>query len=138
MASKLLRNFSGPFNCQVFGQSNLCIRTENPDATLWVRGASVELIRHIQSSRCSRIDVAWGVEAGGRVPVSLQVSDGLPPYLVRSVVIHETLANLYVLLSLPRPDYPSKLLWRVLIALARLPGGAYLLEFLARQRRRKS
>lgn len=137
MKSKLLRSFSDSFKCKDLGRGNLCIRTANPVATLWVRGAGMDLLKRIQSASCSHIEVDWGVAAGGQVQFGLQDSDGLSQYLVHSVIIHEALASLYDPLSLPKPDYRFKLLWRWLFAFARLPGGTHLIGILVRLKRRK-
>jgi hypothetical protein len=80
----------------------------------------------------SDIDIEWRVDS-----VWLRfISEGRPIAVqAQGAIVHEPLPRLYAALPLARLEEPGRRFWRRVFRLVRIPGGRYLLGFLARRTR---
>jgi hypothetical protein len=80
----------------------------------------------------SDIDIEWRADS-----VWLRfISEGRPIAVqAQGAIVHEPLPRLYAALPLARLEEPGRRFWRRVFRLVRIPGGRYLLGFLARRTR---
>ena|ERR1700733_3123753 len=78
------------------------------------------------------VDIEW---LAGSVGLRF-ISDGRPVAIqAQGATVHEPLPRLYAALPLARLEEPERRFWRRVFCLVRIPGGRYLLGFLARRTR---
>ncbi len=128
MKAKMRRHFAGSFRCTEIGSGTWMLVQGNPqELQIIVRGAQSADMSPL-GSEVSGLSVEWladavclSMSAHGR-PASLQTD---------SAIVHEPLRGLYEQLPLAEFDDKARRFWRRVFALVRMPGGRFLLKYLA-------
>jgi hypothetical protein len=99
-----------------------------------MRGAEAAAAEVFRPQSIRDIEIEWRADA-----VVLTMTAAEQPRTVRmqNVIVHEPQARLYECLALPDLDANARRFWRRVFRVARVPGGRYLLRFLARRTRNK-
>ena len=87
-----------------------------------------------QLSKCESLGIEWLAEGGAIV--SLALPSQMVTVQVKSAFVQEPRPKIYGALPLGRPDARTLRFWRRVFALVRLPGGQFLLGWLAARTRR--
>jgi hypothetical protein len=131
MDSKMRRHLPGTFATRQLGQGAWRLSRNQPEPVdVFLRGAdagSDALPAHVRD-----IDIEWRTE-----DVLVSIASGTQRRVIKTqtVIVHEPLANLYTALPLAKLDAKARRFWRRVFGLVRIPGGRYLLGFLARRGR---
>lgn len=86
--------------------------------------------------RVQRVAITWLADGGAEVELS--GGGGTLALRVAGVIVHQPLPDLYAGLPLATYDERTRRFWQRVFRLARLPGGGFLLKFLARRTRAKA
>jgi hypothetical protein len=135
MNPKMRRNFTGDFAAQDLGKN------------VWrlTRGAPQRIDVIVQGTRPgatpSSVARAFGTEAVTNLGIewhsdmallSFMSGDRVETVEAANVIVHEPLRHLYEGLPLAQFDQKAKVFWGRVFRLMRIPGGRFLLRFLAR------
>jgi hypothetical protein len=135
MNPKMRRNFTGDFAAQDLGKN------------VWrlTRGAPHRIDVFVQGTRQgatpSSVARAFGAEAVTNLGIewhsdmallSFMSGDRVETVEGATVIVHEPLRHLYEGLPLAQFDQKAKVFWGRVFRLVRIPGGRFLLRFLAR------
>lgn len=130
------RSVSGPFRARSLGTGVWHLTKETPPvAEIYLQGAGPGASDALQGASIALLGVEW--HEGG-VKVALTVAGGVRYLTIGSAIIHEPQARLYESLPLADFDTEAKRFWTRVFRLMRVPGGRYLLKFIARRNRGKS
>jgi hypothetical protein len=125
-------NLPGTFLTRNLGQGRwLLSRGEPEPVEVLVLGAAPPAASS-PALEVSDIDIEWRADS-----VWLRfISEGRPIAVqAQGAIVHEPLPRLYAALPLARLEEPGRRFWRRVFRLVRIPGGRYLLGFLARRTR---
>jgi hypothetical protein len=131
MDSKMRRHLPGTFAAQELAPGAWRLSRSQPEPVdVLVRGAdaaSGALPAHVRD-----LDIEWR-----REDVLLSIATGAQRRVIKAqtVIVHEPLAGLYAVLPLAKFDGQARRFWRRVFGLVRIPGGRYLVGFLARRGR---
>jgi hypothetical protein len=135
MNPKMRRNFSGEFAAQDLGKNVWRLARAAPHRVdVIVPGAR-------QGSAASSVARAFGTEAVTNLGIewhsdmallSFMSGDRVETVEGATVIVHEPLRHLYAGLPLAEFDQKAKTFWSRVFRLVRIPGGRFLLRFLAR------
>ena len=127
------RQLSGTFLTQTLGEGawRLSRRDPNP-IDIFVRGGDATAAEAFRRAEVDGIGIEW---RAGTVKLTLTSAERSVVATVRSAIVHESLPHLYEALPLVRLDARARRFWRSVFRLVRIPGGRYLLGFLARRGR---
>jgi len=126
----------GPFRASNLGPGAwhlTSLRADGPE--IYLRGAAAEaaeLLADASLRPVTAVAVEWVADG---VRVALGTGAGARSLTARSAEIHLPMAQLYAALPLARFDARARRFWSRVFRLLRLPGGRFLLRFLARSRR---
>lgn len=124
---------SAPFDIEDCGHGLWCLRPQLQRAkSVYVRGS----LPVAQLSKSTRVEIEW--PDGGGAVVKLGLPSGSLSVPVASAFALEALPALYDALPLGRVDGRSRRFWGRVFSLVRLPGGRFLLGWLARRNRRSN
>jgi hypothetical protein len=127
------RQLSGTFLTQAQGEGawRLCRREPNP-IDIYLRGGNSAAAEAFRPPEVHDIDIEWRAGAVRLILTSAQRSVAVT---AKSAIVHEPLPHLYDALPLVQLDAKARRFWRRVFRLVRIPGGRYLLRFLARRSR---
>jgi hypothetical protein len=138
------RNVSGPFRARSLGTGVWHLAEDAPSgapsgvpsgAEIYLHGAGPEASEALHGARIAMLGVEW--HPGG-VKVALTVAGGVRYLTIAGAIIHQPKARLYESLPLASFDTDAKRFWTRVFRLMRIPGGRFLLKFIARRNRGKS
>jgi hypothetical protein len=125
-------NLIAPFDVEDCGKGLWCLRQHAKlDAALFVRGS----LPIAQLSKCKSLGIEW-LDGGGAL-VSIALPSQTLTMQVKSAFLQEPRPRIYGVLPLGRVDARTLRFWRRVFALVRLPGGQFLLGWLAARNRQK-
>jgi hypothetical protein len=128
MKAKMRRNFSGVFRCAEIGTDAWqIVQGEARELQIVLRGAKPAAARLIAAAPI-KLGIEWLADAA-RLTVATQ--DGVATMQTVSAIVHEPACNLYENLPLAHFDDRAKKFWRRVFWLLQVPGGRYLLKYLA-------
>lgn len=128
------QTLSGPFSARHLGTGLWQLTTAapaGPEIFLRARPDEPELLQHVS---IATLGLEWRVDG---VRVALSGANGVRYVTASSAIIHEPKVLLYAALPLAAFDAHAKRFWRRVFILMRIPGGRFLLRFLARLSRGK-
>ena len=135
MYPKMRRNFSGEFSAQDLGKNVWRLTREAPHRidviVQGARGGSAQpsAARAFGTEPVTDLGIEWHSDMA---LLSFMSGERVQTVEGPAVIVHEPLPQLYAALPLAEFDQKAKTFWRRVFRLVRLPGGRYLLRFLAR------
>jgi hypothetical protein len=99
-----------------------------------LRGAGAAAPEILQAPRLEALSLEWSSDA---VRITTRSAHGVRNLASRSALVHEPRPRLYEHLPLAGFDADAQRFWRRIFGLIRIPGGRYLLRFIARRGRGK-
>jgi hypothetical protein len=135
MNPKMRRNFAGAFSTQDLGKNVWRLWQEEPDRIDLIvqgaRGGSAQqsAARAFGTEAVTDLGIEWH---GDMALLSFMSGERVQTVEGSAVIVHEPVPQLYASLPLAEFDQKAKTFWRRVFRLVRLPGGRYLLRFLAR------
>jgi hypothetical protein len=127
------KTVSGPFTVRNLGAGGWQLTTQTGVEVL-LRGAGAAAPEILQETSLASLRLEWGTDA---VRVTTRDAQGVRSLVSRSALVHEPRPRLYEKLSLASFDADAQRFWRRVFGLIRIPGGRYLLRFIARRGRGK-
>ena len=127
------KTVSGPFTVRNLGAGGWQLTTQTGVEVL-LRGAGAAAPEILQEASLVSVRLEWGTDA---VRVTTRDAQGVRSLVSRSALVHEPRPRLYEKLPLASFDADAQRFWRRVFALIRIPGGRYLLRFIARRGRGK-
>jgi hypothetical protein len=127
------RSLPGTFLRRTLGQDRWRLSRGEPEPVeVLVLGAAAPTAESSRALEVRDIDIEWRADS-----VWLRfIADGRPMAVqAQGAIVHEPLPRLYAALPLARLEEPGRRFWRRVFRLVRIPGGRYLLGFLARRAR---
>jgi hypothetical protein len=129
-APKLQRNFSGAFLAQDHGNGAWQLHRGGPhEVDLYLQGAQRSAAQAFGNAPAGDLGIEWHADS---VLLSFISGDKVQTVEAGSVIVHEPLGQLYEGLPLMSFDADARRFWRRVFAVVRIPGGRFLLKFLAR------
>jgi hypothetical protein len=129
------RDVSGPFRAWRVGTGAWRLAKETPSgAEIYFQGAGPEAAEVLQGVSIAVLEMEWHAEG---VKVALTIAGRVRYLTIGSAIIHEPKARLYESLPLANFDTDAKRFWTRVFRLMRIPGGRFLLKFIARRNRSK-
>ncbi|MFI4890533.1 MAG: hypothetical protein ACHQIL_08375 [Steroidobacterales bacterium] len=121
---------SAPFDIEDCGNGLWCVRRRQPPmVAVYLRGFSPPA----QLAECTGLRVDWADGGGADVCIALPAQS--VTVRVAGAFAHEPRGQLYGTLGLPAFGAPAQRFWRTVFGIVRLPGGRWLLSWLAPRRR---
>lgn len=99
---------------------------------IYLTGVDAPAAQALRGAQCGAVDLEW-LEVGVRL--TLHCSSGTRVVQTRGAILHEPLPHLYEALPLQHLDAAARRFWRQVFRLVRMPGGRYLLKFIAHRAR---
>ena len=127
------KTVSGPFTVQNLGAGAWQLTTQ-AGALVLLRGADAAAPEILQDPSLSALCMEWSVDA---VRLTARGAPSVRYLIARSALVHEVRPRLYEKLPLASFDAVAQRFWRWVFGLMRVPGGRYLLRFIARRGRGK-
>jgi hypothetical protein len=135
MKSMMQQTVPGPFYVLHLGGGLWRLSTGFPAGPdIFLSGAHPDEPGLLSAQSATALRVEWRTEG---VKVALMGPNGVRHVAVGGAVIHEPASELYEALPLAVFDGDARRFWRRVFRLMRIPGGRFLLRFLARGRRGK-
>jgi hypothetical protein len=132
MKSNIRCNLSGAFLVHDLGRGAWRLTAAGPsNVEVLVQDAEPDAARALALPNCNGLSLEWQ-EAGVLLTLSSPAGTGFAN--ARSAIIHEPRSRLYEALPLASFDEDARRFWRRIFRLVRIPGGRYLLRFLARRK----
>jgi hypothetical protein len=131
MKSKTQYMARGPFTALDLGAGNWVLRQTTGSAQIYLRLTASDATKPALICAARNLAVDWRDDA---VVVSWTSSAGTDRLTALSVAVHESKERLYDALPLAEFDVAARRFWRRVFRVMRLPGGRFLLRFLARGR----
>jgi hypothetical protein len=130
------RSLCGPFLLHDLGRGAWRLsRTVPPVLEVIVQGARPDAAGAFGPEECRALTLEWR-ESG--VILTLSAATGDRSVEARGAIIHEPQARLYEGLPLASFDAGAARYWRRIFRIMRVPGGRFLLGFLARRNRSRT
>jgi hypothetical protein len=127
------KTVSGPFTVRNLGAGSWQLRTQT-GIEVQLRGAGAAAPEILQEPGLDALVLEWSTNT---VRVTSRGARGARRLASRSAWVHESLPRLYETLPLASFDAGAQRFWRRIFRLMRIPGGRYLLRFIARRGRSK-
>jgi hypothetical protein len=128
------KSVSGLFTARSLGAGAWQLTTAAAaGAEIFLLGAGSDAPVLLKDMRMSSVGIEWRADG---VRVALSGDTGIRHLRVAGAVIHEPQPRLYEALPLAGFDADAQRFWRRVFGLMRVPGGRFLLRFLARRRSR--
>jgi hypothetical protein len=127
------KTVSGPFTVRNLGAGAWQLTTQTGTEVL-LRGAGAAAPEILQEPGLAALGLEWSTDA---VRVTTRGAQGVRSLVSRSALVHEPRPHLYENLPLASFDADAQRFWRRIFGLIRIPGGRYLLRFIARRGRGK-
>jgi hypothetical protein len=127
------KTVSGPFAVRNLGAGAWHL-TSPAGVEVVLRGAGAAAPEILQAPSLDALSLEWTSDA---VRVTTRSAQGLRNLASRSALVHEPRPGLYSQLPLAGFDADAQRFWRRIFGLMRIPGGRYLLRFIARRGRGK-
>jgi hypothetical protein len=125
------KNLSGLFTAHSAGAGAWQLTTAAAaGAEIFLYGAGADAPLLFKDASMSSVGIEWRADG---VRVALTGDTGIRHLRVAGAIIHEPQPRLYEALPLAGFDADAKRFWRRVFALLRVPGGRFLLRFLARR-----
>ncbi|HWJ35049.1 MAG TPA: hypothetical protein VNR70_07270 [Steroidobacteraceae bacterium] len=102
---------------------------------IFLQGAGPDALELLQDASISVLGFEWHVDG---VEIAVTGANGVRYLTTESAIIHAPSAHVYDGLPLARFDSDAKRFWTRVFRLIRIPGGRFLLGFIARGKRGKS
>jgi hypothetical protein len=109
-------------------------RSEPGPIDVFMRGAEAAAAEVFRPQSIRDIEIEWRADA---VVMTMTAAEQPRTVRMQSVIVHEPQAQLYECLKLPDLDANARRFWRRVFRVARVPGGRYLLRFLAQRTRNR-
>ncbi len=133
MKPNMRRNFPGTFAARDLDRGAWRLsRREPAPIDILLKGAQSGAADAFRPLLVSDIELEW---QDGAVLMSMTSGQRRTSVKMRSAIVHEPLARLYVVLPLAEFDSKARRFWRWVFSLVRVPGGRHLLGALARRSR---
>ena len=127
------RTVIGPFGARKLGPGVWQLTTGvSSGAEIYLQGVAPEAGDALQDASLASLRFEWHATA---VRVSLTGANGIRHMNIVSAIIHEPKAALYQGLPLASFDAAARRFWRRVFLLMQVPGGRFLLRFIARRNR---
>jgi hypothetical protein len=134
MNSKMRRNFSGSFTARDRGKGAWQLaRTAPHSIDVLLRDAEPSAARAFGGAPLVDLGIEWHAD---KALLTFMSGERVGTVESASAIVHEPLAHLYESLPLASIDAKARRFWHRVFALARIPGGRYLLMLLARSGKR--
>jgi hypothetical protein len=134
MPSRLRRNFSGAFLPQNLGAGAWQLSRPAPhEIAVYLQNAEHGAERCFGTGPLIDLGIEW---YGDKVLITFMSAEKVAGVEAANAIVHQPLDQLYERLPLSSIDADARRFWRRVFRLVRIPGGRYLLKFLARSRRR--
>jgi hypothetical protein len=134
MPARLRRNFSGSFLPQQRGNGAWQLTRPAPhEINVFLRDAERGAERSFGTGPLIDLGIEWHAE---KVLLTFMAGEKVASVEAANAIVHEPLEQLYERLPLISIDADARRFWRRVFRLVRIPGGRYLLNLLARSRRR--
>jgi hypothetical protein len=134
MSAKTRRSFSGAFLPQDRGNGAWQLSRPAPhEISVFLRDAERGAERSFGPGPLIDLGIEWHAE---KVLLTFISQERVASVEAASAIVHEPLERLYEHLPLVSIDADARRFWRRVFRLVRIPGGRFLLNFLARSRRR--
>jgi len=133
MRNNTRRSVCGRFEVRDLGSGAWHLSTgaaEGPE--IYLTGTEPAAAGSLRGAAASAVACDWRDDG---VFVTLTTREGTAALQARNALIHEPLTNLYASLPLASLDDAARRFWRRVFRLVRIPGGRYLLGFIARRSR---
>jgi len=127
------KTICGPFTVRNLGAGSWRL-TSPTGMEVQLRGTGAAAPEILQEPGLEALDLEWNNDA---VRVTARVARGARNFLSRSALVHEPRPRLYESLPLASFDADAQRFWRRIFRLIRIPGGRYLLRFIAGRGRSK-
>jgi hypothetical protein len=125
------KTLSGPFSVRNLGAGAWhLVSGETSGTEIYLRGAGALAPELLQDPTVSRLDLDWRNEG---VKIAVAGTAGVRHLTARTVVVHEPRPRLYKSLPLAGFDADAQRFWRRVFRLIRIPGGRFLLRYIARR-----
>jgi hypothetical protein len=132
MKSMIQQTLSGPFAARHLGNGVWQLTTGAPAGPeIFLRGPRPDEPKFLLDMSITTLGVEWRVDG---VRLALSGPNGVRYLTAGSAIIHEPKVHLYEALPLAAFDSDAKRFWKRVFRLMRIPGGRFLLRFLARGR----
>jgi hypothetical protein len=136
MQPKMGQFLPGTFRTRELGKGAWRLSRSGPDPIdVFVRGADSQSAEVLRGTFIRDLGLEW---FGDAVTLSLQSAAQSHNLRMQNAIVHEPLPRLYEALPLAALDAKARHFWRRVFRLVRVPGGRYLLAFLARRSRDSS
>jgi hypothetical protein len=130
MNPKMRRNFTGEFSAQDCGKGVWRLTRGAPHKIeVIVRGADQGAAHAFGTAFISDLGIEWHSDMA---LLSFMAAERVETVESVCVIVHEPLLDLYEALPLASFDLKARKFWRRVFGLVRIPGGRFLLKFLAR------
>lgn len=126
------KTVSGPFTVRHSGVGAWQLTTQTGVEVL-LTGTGADSTDILQGPGFDTLVLEWLADS---VRVTTRGAQGVRSLVTSSVLIHEPRPKLYEVLPLAGFDAAAQRFWRRIFGLMRIPGGRYLLRFIARRGRR--
>jgi len=127
------KTVSGPFTVRNLGAGSWQLTTPI-GIEIQLRGVGAAAPEILQEAGLEALALEWNTDA---VRVTARDARGVRSLVSRSALVHEPRPRLYETLPLASFDADAQRFWRRIFRLIRIPGGRYLLRFIARRGRSK-
>ena len=128
------KTVSGPFTVRSLGAGSWQLTTHT-GIEVQLRGAGPAAPEILQEPGLDALGLEWSNDA---VRLTARGARSVRSFVSRSALVHEPRPRLYETLPLASFDADAQRFWRRIFRLIRIPGGRYLLRFIARRGRKKS
>jgi hypothetical protein len=136
MKPNLRRSFRGQFLAHSLSPRVWRLARSGPPALeIIVHGAQFDAPLCSRLANCTQLWLEW---RESDVELGIESPSGNTCVTAASVIVHEAQPQLYAGLPLAEFDPAARQFWRRIFRIVRIPGGRYLLGFLARRSRPSS
>jgi hypothetical protein len=124
------KTLSGPFEVRNLGAGAWHLVTGEDSGEIYLRGAGPLTPELLQDPTVTAVTLDWRDDG---VKIAVTGAAGVRQLTARTAVVHEPRSQLYRSLPLAGFDADAKRFWRRVFRLIRVPGGRYLLRYIARR-----
>jgi hypothetical protein len=128
--SKIL---AGPFSARRLGGRDWLLTTDvaaGPE--VYLQGTGPGAPEFMVGAAIAKLDIIW---RGDGVKITVTTANGVRSLKAATAIVHEPKPRLYESLPLAAFDSAARRFWNRVFWLIRIPGGRYLLGFIARRNR---
>jgi hypothetical protein len=134
MKSNRQRRLSGPFGARDLGHGAWALSDVPSGTEIYLKGAEPDAAQVLAAGRIDAVVLEWLHDGVG---LALERGSKVARLRAGGAIVHQQSGQLFDGLPLASFDSDARRFWRRTFRLVRLPGGRYLLRFLARRSRGK-